>query len=205
MYELKKIEYSFDFLEPVIDERTVEIHHTKHHQNYMNKLNDILGKNNLDMSKPLEKLILDVGMINKEDKLGFLFNIGGVINHDLYFSMFDNKKENIISDELKTNIDKSFGSFDNFKSDFIKEASSFMGSGWTFLVLNKEKELEIISLPNQESPISLGLQPIMVIDVWEHAYYLKYQNLRPKYVEEVFSIINFGVVSKLYDEKKALI
>ncbi len=201
MYELKKIDYSFDALEPVIDAKTVEIHHTKHHQNYMNKLNEILERNSLDTSKPLEELVLDVADLNDEDKVGFLFNIGGVINHDLYFKILKPGGSNEITGTLKEGIEKSFGSVDAFVSEFTKKASTLMGSGWVFLVINPNNELDIVSTNNQETPISSGFEPIMVIDVWEHAYYLKYQNLRPDYVNNFLNIINFDVVEKLYDEK----
>ncbi len=201
MYELKKISYNFDALEPVIDAKTIEIHHTKHHQNYLNKLNDIIKKNNLDVSKSLEELILDVDQVNDADKVGFLFNIGGVINHDLYFEILKPGGSNEISGSLKEGIESSFGSVDAFIEEFAQKASTLMGSGWVFLALNPNKELELVRANNQESPISHGFDPIMVIDVWEHAYYLKYQNLRPDYVTNFLDIVNFDVVKELYDEK----
>lgn len=200
MYELEKINYAFDALEPVIDEETVTIHHTKHHQNYLNKLNDILSKNNISTSIPLEELVLEVDSIKEEDKVAFLFNIGGVINHDLYFKIMSPKKNTEVKGSLKDAIDVSFGSFESFKDEFTKKASTLMGSGWVFLVVNEMKGLEIVSTSNQESPISLGYKPIMTIDVWEHAYYLKYKNLRPNYVENFFQVVDFDVVNELYEE-----
>lgn len=200
MYELMKLNYEYGDLEPYIDEKTVEIHYGKHHQNYLNKVNAILSTYNFDFTKNLEDVIVDLNFMKSEDKNAFLFNAGGVLNHNLYFSIMSSSKNIFPVGKIKEAIDRKFGSFDQFKKDFIEMANSVMGSGWVFLVVDENKELQIVKTSNQETPLLNSKKPIIGIDLWEHAYYLKYQNLRPEYINNFFSVIDFEIINKMYEE-----
>lgn len=199
MYTLDSIDYPYNALEPEISRRTVDIHHNKHHKKYLDNLNKLLNENNYDYRYTKEELVNKIDIFPIKDRGNILFNLGGVLNHDLYFDiMGPNNHE--IKGKFKEKVIKEYGSYDNFKNEFIKQTKFLVGSGYTFLVLNKSDELEIINTPNQETPYSYGLIPIMNIDLWEHAYYLDYQNKRDEYINNFFSIIDFDKVNKHYEQ-----
>ena len=167
--------------------------HYNNYKEYLENLNKLL--NNYDGQYAKEELVKNINIFPITERDNILFNLGGVLNHELFFKILGNGQ---ISDELNNKIVNDFKSFDNFKQEFIKTANLLTGSGYTFLVLNNENNLEIINVANQDTPYSYGLIPIMNLDLWEHAYYLDYQNDRSTYINNFFSIINFDEVSKIY-------
>lgn len=199
MYTIKPLNYNNDFLEPFISERTINIHYNKHYKKYLDNLNTLLLKNNYDFRYSKEELVSHIDIFPLKDRGDILFNLGGVINHELYFDNLG--YDNMPIGKLKDKINSQYGSFENFKNEFIKSTKELVGSGYTFLVINKDKDLEILNTSNQDTPYSYGLEPIMNIDLWEHAYYLDYQNDKNKYIENFFSIVDFGKISKKYEEK----
>ncbi|MDD2519089.1 MAG: superoxide dismutase [Bacilli bacterium] len=200
MYEISKLKYSYNALEPDIDSRTVEIHYEKHHHSYLNNLNKVLDSINYDYRYSLEELVKNIDMFPLEIRGDILFNAGGVLNHNLYWLSMSPNKNNIPVGKLKDAINEEYGSFENFKNEFIKTATILKGSGYTFLVINHNKKLEIINTSNQETPYLYGLIPIMTIDLWEHAYYLLYQNRRGEYIKNFFNIVDFVEINKLYEK-----
>ena len=199
-FTLPQLNFSYDALEPHIDSRTMEIHHSKHHQGYTNKLNAALE--NIDLSfDSIEDLLSKVDMKN----MALRNNAGGFYNHKLFWEIMTPSSNNEMSLELKDSIEKSFGNFQEFKSQFSNAAASRFGSGWAWLCV-KNGELEVCSSANQDNPlmpmIGCGGTPILGIDVWEHAYYLNYQNRRPDYISAFFEVINWGVVSEKFDQAK---
>ena len=200
MYEAKKLNYNT--LEPYISDRTLTIHYNNHYLNYLNNLNKILKENNYDYRYSNEELFnhLDLFDIDVRDKI--LFNLGGVVNHELYFSNMSLGGNIKPIGLLKEKIDTQYGNYDNFKNEFIKIANELSGSGYTFLVINENKDLQIINMPNQESPYLYGMIPLIALDLWEHAYYLDYQNNKNKYIDAFFKIIDFNNVNNLYEKVK---
>jgi Fe-Mn family superoxide dismutase len=188
MYTLPKLTFDYADLEPVIDARTMEIHHSKHHQGYVNKLNAGLENYPDLIKKDITDLLRDFN------------NGGGHANHTLFWSILTPKKQAGPSGDLLQAIEKSFGSFDSFKKEFETTTAGQFGSGWGWLIKNDNGELEIISTPNQDSPLMDGLLPILGIDVWEHAYYLNYQNRRPDYLSSIWDIINWEQVNKYFSK-----
>lgn len=200
-FELPKLPYAYNELEPSIDALTVEIHYDRHHRAYVNNLNNALEKfPNFAEGKTVEEILSDVNAIPEEIRQIVINNGGGYINHNLYWSILSPQGGGMPQGKLKEAIDKKFGSFANFKDELNKAATSVFGSGWAFLVINQDKELEIVKTANQNSPISEGKIPILGIDVWEHAYYLKYQNKRPDYVNAIWDILNWQEIERLYNE-----
>lgn len=190
MYKLNKLPYYYDKLEPYIDTHTLGLHHNKHQQNYLNKLNKILIKNNYDFKYSLEELsnhIMEFNILDRED---ILFNLGGVVNHNIYFSSMSPNKcmPNII---LNNMIIEKYGSYDNFKKEFKYKALSIKGSGYTFLVI-RDNDLDIINLYNQDNPYYHNLIPLIGLDMWEHAYYINYNNNKDLYIDNFFDIVNFS-------------
>lgn len=200
MYKPVSLKYDYNALEPYIDTETVFIHYNKHYKNYLDKLNKLLLSINYDFNDSLVDIIKNIDKIPLDIRGEVLFNAGGVINHELYFLNISNLKNNQPVGKLNDAINKKYGNFNNFKNEFKKQASNLTGSGYTFLVLNSKKELEIINTSNQESPYLYDLIPIMTIDLWEHAYYLKYKNRRDLYIDNFFSIIDFNEINKLYEQ-----
>ena len=196
-FSLPQLDYSYDALEPHIDARTMEIHHSKHHQGYTNKLNAAI-----EGTKDDSKDILDILSNLDMSKMTLRNNAGGYYNHKLFWEIMNPNGNNKMSDKLKSVIDESFGSFDNFKDSFSKAAATRFGSGWAWLCF-KDSQLKICSSANQDNPlmpsIGCGGTPILGLDVWEHAYYLNYQNRRPDYINAFFSVINWTVVSEKFD------
>lgn len=197
-FKLMPLPYSYDALEPYIDKETMIIHHTKHHQTYVDNLNKLLAKNPELSSKSLEELLTNLDTLPKSDKQGIINNAGGVYNHNFFWTIMAPNQDGKPVGELATAIDNTFGSFDNFKAKFKESATSRFGSGWAWLVSDKDGKLSIISTANQDAPISLGLTPIIGIDVWEHAYYLKYKNKRADYIDNWWNVVNWNQANKNY-------
>ncbi len=194
-HTLPKLPYAYDALEPFIDAQTMEIHHTKHHQTYVTKLNEALEKHANLQSSSAEDLIKDLERIPSDIRTAVRNHGGGHANHSFFWPLL--KKDVAISGEIAAAIDRKFGSYDKFKADFSSAATLLFGSGWTWLVMD-HGELEITTTANQDSPLSNGMVPVLGIDVWEHAYYLKYQNRRPDYIQAFFQVINWQRVDEIY-------
>lgn len=188
-YSLPQLNYSYEALEPHIDARTMEIHYTKHHQAYVNNLNAVLTKYPDLADRNLEDLLRgwDELEMEESDKKMFRNNAGGHINHSLYWEIMSPKKE--INGKLKEEIVLIFGSVDEFKKQFTEKAVKHFGSGWAWLARDEVGKLQVYSLPNQDSPYLLKHTPIIGLDLWEHAYYLKYQNRRPEYIESWWNVL----------------
>ncbi len=197
-HSLPDLPYAYNALEPHIDEQTMTIHHTKHHQTYVDKLNDAIKGTDLE-NKDLEALLRDFASV-PEDKKGPVRNhAGGHHNHSLFWTIMAPDGGGEPSGDVGSAIDAAFGSFDSFKEKFGAAAANRFGSGWAWLVVNGGK-LEIIDRPNQDSPLMDGLTPILGLDVWEHAYYLKYQNRRPDYIGAWWNVVNWDEVARRLKE-----
>ena len=201
-HELPKLEYAYDALEPYIDAKTMEIHHSRHHQTYVDKLNKALDGYEELQKKTAEELIKNIDKIPEKIRTAVRNHGGGVVNHNLFFNIL--RKDVKISGNILREIEKEFGGFDEFKKMFSESAMSVFGSGWAWLVLNKEGKLEIVKTANQDSPLTIGKIPLLAIDVWEHAYYLKYQNRRADYVDAFFNVINWDKVNELFLKAKKI-
>lgn len=198
-YQVKELPYQYDSLEPYIDEETMILHHDKHYQTYVNNLNTALDKHPELYEYSLTDLLKDTNSLPKDISDAVINNGGGVYNHEFFFDIMTPEKTNL-SGNLKSSITRDFGSLDNFKSEFSKAALSVFGSGWAWLVSDSDGKLSIITTKNQDNPISLNLKPIIGIDVWEHAYYLKYKNERSKYIDNWFNLINWDKALTNYSE-----
>lgn len=196
-HELIKLPYAYDALEPYIDAQTMEIHHSKHHQNYVNNLNVALDKHPDLYNLSLDDLLVNVKQIPEDVLVVVKNNAGGVYNHNFFWSILG-KDSGDISTDLLSKINSQYSSLDKFKEEFTKAALARFGSGWAWLVLSQGKQLEVYSTANQDSPISEGKIPLLTVDVWEHAYYLKYQNKRADYVTNWWNVVNWKKVSELY-------
>lgn len=194
-YTLPKLSYAYDSLEPFIDAKTMEIHYTKHHQIYIDKLNEALSKHPEIADKPIEDLLKNISNVPEDIRTAIKNHGGGHVNHSFFWNLL--KKEQKAKGKILAEIEKEFGSFEKFKEQFAASATGRFGSGWAWLVLNKGK-LEIYSTGNQDSPLMEGKIPLLGLDVWEHAYYLKYQNKRAEYISAFFNIINWTQVEKNY-------
>ncbi len=200
-FELPKLPYSYDALEPHIDARTMEIHHTKHHNGYTTKLNGAIEGTDLE-GKSIETILGGLDMNNGAVRN----NGGGFYNHSLFWNVLSPNGGGTPKGEVADAINSAFGSFEEFKNKFSSAAGTRFGSGWAWLCVHKGGKLEVCSTPNQDNPLMPGVAcegtPILGLDVWEHAYYLNYQNRRPDYVNAFFNVINWDEVSKLYAENK---
>ena len=200
MFKLPKLPYSFDALEPHIDAKTMEIHHDKHHQTYIDKLNEaVKGTKFEDME--ITEILKNIDKIPQDKKQAVINHGGGHANHSYFWEIMtpDAKKKDFkgkIAEEIK----KTFGNFENFKEQFTKMALGIFGSGWAWLVINSENKLEIISTKNQNSPLIDGKIPVLGLDIWEHAYYLKYQNKRIEYISAWWSVINWKKVDEFFKQ-----
>lgn len=197
MYQAKPLKYNYDALEPNISSKTIDIHYNKHYLGYLNKLNNLLNSINYDYRYDVKDLIKHIDEFPIDIRDDILFYAGGVINHELYF---DNLNFSPLSGSLKEAIINKYGSVDNFQKEFIKAANNLVGSGYTFLVVNRKKELGIINTSNQETPYLYEMTPIMALDLWEHAYYLDYLNNRNQYILNFFNIINYSKVNETYEK-----
>ena len=198
-FELPSLKYSFDALEPHIDTKTMQIHHGKHHAGYTNNLNNAIKGTDLE-TMSIETILAELDLNNAAVRN----NGGGFFNHSLFWNVMSPNGGSVPSGDLASAINDSFGSFDEFKSAFSKAAGTRFGSGWAWLCVHPGGKLEVCSTPNQDNPLMKGVgcggQPILGLDVWEHAYYLNYQNRRPDYISGFFNVINWDFVSKLYSE-----
>ena len=198
-FELPSLKYSFDALEPHIDTKTMQIHHGKHHAGYTNNLNNAIKGTDLE-TMSIETILAELDLNNAAVRN----NGGGFFNHSLFWNVMSPNGGGVPSGDLASAINDSFGSFDEFKSAFSKAAGTRFGSGWAWLCVHPGGKLEVCSTPNQDNPLMKGIgcggQPILGLDVWEHAYYLNYQNRRPDYISGFFNVINWDFVYKLYGE-----
>lgn len=198
---LPDLPYAYDALEPVIDAETMTLHHDKHHATYVANVNAALEKHP-EIDEDLVALLSDVDSIPADIRQAVINNGGGHLNHALFWELLSPEKTEVPA-ELLADIEATFGSFDAFKEVFTAAATTRFGSGWAWLVVNKEGKLEVTSTGNQDTPIMTGLTPILGLDVWEHAYYLNYRNVRPNYIKAFFDIINWAKVNELYTAAKA--
>lgn len=187
------LNYEYNDLMPYISPRTLLIHYNNHYLKYKENLNKLV------ITDDLVKLIKNIDKYDLKKRDEILYNVGGVLNHELYFSSM-NHKNRMPTGKLKIAIDKKYGSYDKFKREFIRKANMMIGSGYTFLVINKNG-LDIINLSNQETPYLYNMIPLLALDLWEHAYYLDYQSDRANYINNFFQIIDFDLSSKLYEEQ----
>jgi len=196
-YELPPLPYAHNALEPFIDELTMQIHHGKHHQAYINNLNAALEKYPELQGKPIEQLIADLNAIPEDIRTAVRNNGGGHANHALFWTLMAPNAGGAPTGKVADAIDAKFGSFDAFKEAFAKAGVGRFGSGWAWLVKNGDG-VEITSTPNQDTPVMEGKTPVLGIDVWEHAYYLKYQNKRPDYIAAWWNVVNWDAVNALF-------
>ena len=193
---LPTLSYAYDALEPYIDAKTMEIHHTKHHQGYINKYVAALEGHDELLAKDVEEVLRNLTLVPEGKRQAVINNGGGYFNHRLFWEIMS-PDESIPSKELHEAINEAFGSFDAFKELFSQAAATRFGSGWAWLIVDENKKLHVTSTPNQDAPFALGT-PILGLDVWEHAYYLNYQNRRPDYIKNFFEVVNWNKVSELY-------
>ena len=200
-FELPQLPYAYDALEPHVDARTMEIHHTKHHNAYTTNLNAAIAGTDLE-GKSIEAIMANLDMNN----MAVRNNGGGFYNHNLFWTVMSPNGGGLPTGELASAIDTAYGSFDAFKAEFAKAAATRFGSGWAWLCVQKGGKVEVCSSPNQDNPLMPGIgcggTPILGLDVWEHAYYLNYQNRRPDYIEAFFNVINWNEVTKRFNEAK---
>lgn len=204
-YELPKLPYGYDALEPYIDAKTMEIHYTKHHQTYVTKLNEALDKHPEIADKPLAELLGDLNAVPEDIRMAVRNHGGGHSNHSFFWTIMgpgkaDGGKEpsGRVAEEIKT----AFGDFAQFKEAFAKTAAGVFGSGWAWLVTDKDGKFIITSTPNQDSPLINHHVPVLGLDVWEHAYYLKYQNKRPDYIDAWWNVVDWAAVNEKFEKTK---
>ncbi|AUW97511.1 superoxide dismutase SodA [Streptococcus pluranimalium] len=197
---LPELPYAYDALEPHFDAETMTLHHDKHHATYVNNANAALEKHP-EIGEDLEALMSDVNSIPENIRQALINNGGGHLNHALFWELLSPEKTEITED-VKAAIDEAFGSFDAFQEKFTAAATTRFGSGWAWLVVDADGKLEVTSTPNQDTPLMEGKKPILGLDVWEHAYYLNYRNVRPNYIKAFFEIINWNKVDELYKAAK---
>ena len=199
-YTLPPLPYAYNALEPHIDARTMEIHHTKHHQTYINNVNGAIAGTDLE-KLPVEQLIASLSKVPEDKRTVVRNNGGGHANHTLFWTVMGSGAGGAPTGDLAAAITSTFGSFDTFKEQFGKAATTRFGSGWAWLSLDKGK-LIVESTPNQDSPLMEGRTPILGLDVWEHAYYLNYQNRRPDYITAFWNVVNWNEVAKRFSAGK---
>lgn len=196
-YTLPELEYDYNALEPHFDARTMEIHHSKHHNAYIANANKALEGHSF-ADKSVEELLRNIDNAPADKKQALINNAGGHANHSLFWSILSPNGGGNPSGELAAAIEATFGSFDAFKAEFANAAATRFGSGWAWLVVGKDGALSVTSTANQDSPLMQGLTPILGLDVWEHAYYLNYQNRRPDYISAFWNVVNWNKVNELY-------
>ncbi|AOF49001.1 superoxide dismutase [Tetragenococcus halophilus] len=200
-YTLPDLPYAYDALEPYFDEETMHLHHDKHHNTYVNNLNAAIEKHPELGEKSVEDLVADLNNVPEDIYTAVRNNGGGHVNHAFFWKILSPDGGGEPTGALKNAIDKEFGSFDSFKDEFKTAATGRFGSGWAWLVLDNGK-LKITSTPNQDSPLTDGQTPVLGLDVWEHAYYLKYKNVRPDYIAAFWHIVNWDQANKNYEAAK---
>lgn len=200
-HELPKLPYDYNALEPYVDEMTMNIHHTKHHQAYIDKLNGALEKYPELQEKTIEELIAGLNSLPADIQGAVRNNGGGHLNHSMFWTVMQKAEGQKPEGALLSAIEGKFGSFEKFKDAFANAGATRFGSGWAWLVV-KDGAVDVMSTPNQDNPITEGITPILGLDVWEHAYYLKYQNRRPEYIDNWFHVVNWSEVARLYEAAK---
>lgn len=195
MFELSKLKFDYNALEPYIDALTVETHYSKHHQNYCNNLNKALDNYPQFTGVTIEDILKNTENIPEEVRQLVINNGGGYFNHNLYWENMGTQFKSVPEGKLAEALNNAFSSFADFQKLFSDSGIKLFGSGWTWLVKNRAGALKIVNTVNQDSPISNGLQPILALDVWEHAYYLKYQNRRAEYIQNWWNVVNWKVVA----------
>lgn len=198
-FELPKLPYAYDALEPSIDKETMEIHHSKHHNTYVTNLNNAVEGTEF-ADKSLDELVENLSSLPEDIQTAVRNNGGGHYNHSLFWELLSPEQKEIPA-ELKKAIEDKFGSVDSFKEKFEAAAAGRFGSGWAWLIIGNDG-LEIVSTPNQDNPVMDGQKPVFGVDVWEHAYYLKYQNKRPEYLKNIWNVVNWDKVNELYQAAK---
>lgn len=198
-FELPKLPYAYDALEPSIDKETMEIHYSKHHNTYVTNLNNAVEGTEF-ADKSLDELVENLSSLPEDIQTAVRNNGGGHYNHSLFWELLSPKQKEIPA-ELKEAIEDKFGSVDSFKEKFEAAAAGRFGSGWAWLIVGNDG-LEIVSTPNQDNPVMDGQKPVFGVDVWEHAYYLKYQNKRPEYLKNIWNVVNWDKVNELYQAAK---
>jgi superoxide dismutase, Fe-Mn family len=201
-HQLPQLGYAYEALEPNIDAQTMNIHHTKHHQAYVNNLNAALESQTALQDKSVEDLLRNINTVPENIRQGVINNGGGHANHTLFWEVMTPGGPAQPSGALADAINATFGSFDSFKDTFSKNGAARFGSGWSWLVVTPEGKLAAYSTPNQDSPLMKGDTPVLGMDVWEHAYYLKYQNRRPDYMAAFFNVINWDKVAENFSSAK---
>jgi Fe-Mn family superoxide dismutase len=199
-YELPPLPYPFDALEPHIDAKTMEIHHDKHHQAYITNANNALKDYPELAAKPVEELLKDLSAVPEAIRTPVRNNAGGHANHSFFWKILAPQGGGAPTGKLAAAIDSTFGGLDTFKEKFQAAGAGRFGSGWAWLVVDKSGKLAITSTANQDTPISEGLKPVLGLDVWEHAYYLKYQNRRPEYLKAFWDVVNWPEAGKHYED-----
>ncbi|WP_017755802.1 superoxide dismutase [Calidifontibacillus oryziterrae] len=200
-FELPSLPYEHNALEPHIDAKTMEIHHSKHHNAYVTNLNAALEGNEELLSKSIEDLMANLDAVPEAVRTAVRNNGGGHANHSLFWTVMSPNGGGEPTGDLADAINQKFGSFDKFKEEFAKAAATRFGSGWAWLVVNNG-QLEVTSTPNQDTPLMEGKTPILGLDVWEHAYYLNYQNRRPDYISAFWNVVNWEEVTKRFNSAK---
>jgi Fe-Mn family superoxide dismutase len=198
-FELPKLDYPYDALEPYIDARTMEIHYSKHHAGYVSKTNAALESHPDLAGKGIDELLSDLNALPEDLRTAIRNNGGGHSNHSLFWKVMAPGAGGEPKGSLAEAIAAKFGSFDSFESEFSKAAATRFGSGWAWLVTDASGGLKVLSTANQDSPLSDGMKPVLGLDVWEHAYYLKYQNRRPDYIEAWWNVVNWEEVAKRFE------
>lgn len=201
-FELPPLPYAYDALEPHIDQQTMTIHHDKHHAGYTTKLNAALEGHDDIAAKPIEDILAELDSLPENIRTAVRNNGGGYANHNLFWEIMSADGGGEPSGDLADAINETFGSFDSFKEQFSAAAGGQFGSGWAWLVVDGDGQLHVYGTPNQDSPYSQGHTPIMGIDVWEHAYYLHYQNKRPDYIAAWWNVVNWAKVAERYAAAK---
>jgi superoxide dismutase, Fe-Mn family len=201
-FELPDLPYAYDALEPYIDTQTMQLHHGKHHATYVTNLNGAIEKHSQLSGKSLEELLGDLAAVPEDVRMVVRNHGGGTYNHNLFWVMMSPKGGGEPKGDLARAIDTSFGNFSSFREQFEKAAAARFGSGWAWLNLKNDGSLVVNSTANQDSPVMEGLTPILGIDVWEHAYYLKYQNRRPEYISNWWNVVNWDEVARRFDAGK---
>ncbi|MEW9123638.1 MAG: superoxide dismutase [Thermotaleaceae bacterium] len=202
-HQLPQLNYTYDALEPHIDRLTMEIHYSKHHQAYINNLNAALEGYKELQNLSLEELLTSLDKLPESIYWAVRNNAGGDYNHSLFWASLDPNGGGEPAGPLAVKINEAFGSFNQFQEIFTKAAATRFGSGWAWLVVQSDGALSVVSTPNQDNPISEGLQPILGLDVWEHAYYLKYMNKRPDYIQAWWNVVNWKAVEARYQQLQA--
>jgi Fe-Mn family superoxide dismutase len=202
-YELPPLPYAYNALEPYIDARTMEIHHDRHHLAYLNNLNAAISQYPELWSRPIEELLADINSVPENIRTAVRNQGGGHANHSLFWTVMSPQGGAAPAGDLGAAIDQAFGGFTSFKNAFKAAAVGQFGSGWAWLVMDSAGVLTISSSANQDSPLMSARTPILGLDVWEHAYYLKYQNLRPSYIDAWWNVVNWQEVSRRYQERQS--